>query len=121
MTIKASSWTGIAASFFAVGIPYWLTPYDKLNLPSGLMGPGLLVVAIAALVLRSARIVSFWRATWLVGLAVPTAVMARVIVDAVRDPTSHNLWPLELIIALVVGFGCALPGAIVGSAFAARR
>ena len=121
MTIKASSWTGIAASFFAVGIPYWLTPYDKLNLPSGLMGPGLLVVAITALVLRSARNVSCWRATWLVGLAVPMAVMARVIVDAVRDPTSHNLWPLELIIALVVGFGCALPGAIVGSAFAARR
>jgi hypothetical protein len=111
----------IAASFLAVGIPYWLTPYDKLNLPSGLMGPGLLVVAIAALVLRSGRIISFWRTTWLVGLAVPMAVMTRVVVDVARDPTSHNLWPLELVIAVIVGGACALPGAVVGTVFATRR
>src|SRR5688500_11230611 len=32
-------------------------------------------------------------------LSVPVAVLARVVVDAAKDPTSHNLWPLEFIIA----------------------
>jgi len=31
------------------------------------------------------------------------------------DPTSHNLWPLELIIAAVVGVVCSLAGAVIGS------
>jgi hypothetical protein len=41
--------------------------------------------------------------------------MARVLVDCARDPTAHNLWPLEIFIALLVGFSCAFVGAIAGS------
>ncbi|HEX5830649.1 MAG TPA: hypothetical protein VFY16_06695, partial [Gemmatimonadaceae bacterium] len=55
------------------------------------------------------------------GGAVPTAVLARVVMDGVRDPTAHNLWPLEIVIAGLVGLGCALAGALVGSALAATR
>ena len=41
--------------------------------------------------------------------------VCRAVVDGVKDHTSHNLWPLELIIALIVGFLCALAGSIAGS------
>jgi peptidoglycan/LPS O-acetylase OafA/YrhL len=105
----------VAAIFFAVGIPYWFIPYGKVNLPDAVLGPGLIVVALSALLLRLYRAASFWRVTWTAGASVALAVMARVLVEGVRDPTSHNLWPLELIIALVVGFTCAVAGAIVGS------
>lgn len=42
-----------------------------------------------------------WRGGWRIAVAVPVAVMAfvilRIIVDTTRDPTSHNLWPFEIL------------------------
>lgn len=108
----------VAISFVAVGIPYWSIPYNKLNLPDALLGPGLLVVVISALLLRFGGVISFWRSTWPVGASVAAVVIARVLVDGARDSTSHNLWPLEVVIALIVGFVCAATGAMVGSLLA---
>jgi hypothetical protein len=43
-----------------------------------------------------------WRGGWRAAAAVPTVAMAfvvlRILIDTVRDPTSHNLWPLEILI-----------------------
>ena len=111
------NWLSVAfvLSFLAVGIPYWLIPYNKVNLPSALIEPGLLVVVFAALLIRSQRASSFWEVVSIVGASVPAAVFARVIVDGLKDPSSHNLWPFEVIIALLMGFLCALAGAVAGS------
>jgi hypothetical protein len=106
------------ASFLAVGVPYWMIPYNEVNLPDALMTPGLFVVVFASLVMRAYGVASFWKAASIVGAAVPAAVLARVIWDGVQDPTSHNLWPLEILIALPMGLGCALAGAIAGSLLA---
>ena len=106
------------ASLAAVGIFYWMIPYDKVNLPDALMVPGMVVVGFAALALRSFRVAPFWRVTAVVGASVPAAVFARVIWDGVQDPTSHNLWPLEVVIALLVGLVVAFAGAIAGSLIA---
>lgn len=42
-----------------------------------------------------------WRGGWRMAAAIPAAVMAfvvlRIVVDGLRDPTSHNLWPFEII------------------------
>jgi hypothetical protein len=108
----------LIASFLAVGLPYWMIPYNELNLPDALMTPGLFAVVFAALLLRAYGGASFWKAASIVGAAVPAAVFARVIWDGAHDPTSHNLWPLEILIALAVGLGCALMGAIAGSLLA---
>jgi hypothetical protein len=59
----------------------------------------------------------FWRTVLVTSAAVPGAVFARVIVDAWRDPTSHNLWPLEILIALVMGLAVTVLGALLGSVF----
>lgn len=105
-------------AFLCVGIPYWLIPYREVALPHALPAPGLVVVGLAALMLVVLRTLPFWRATWLAAAAVPAAVFARVVFDGVRDPTSHNLWPLELIIVTPLGFACALAGAVVGALLA---
>lgn len=117
MTPSKYSYVPIAfvVNFFAVGIPYWLIPYNKISLPDGLVHWGLTLVGISAWYFCASKVRSFWRAVRIAGSAVPAAVLARVIVDGVQDPTSHNLWPLEISIALVVGFLCALLGAAVGS------
>ena len=42
-----------------------------------------------------------WRGGWRIAAAVPACVMLfvvlRIIVDTARDPTSHNLWPFEVL------------------------
>jgi prolipoprotein diacylglyceryltransferase len=101
-------------SFFAVGIPYWLVPYNQVNLPSTLLGPELFVVAIVTLIVQAKAIRPFWKTVRIIGAAFAAAVLARVIVEGLRDPSSHNLWPFEVVIALVVGFLCAILGASLG-------
>jgi hypothetical protein len=43
-----------------------------------------------------------WRGGWRLAAAVPAALMAfvvlRIVIDVARDPTSHNLWPFEVLI-----------------------
>lgn len=110
-------------SFFAMGFPYWQIPYAKVSLPTTLYGTGLVVVGVLAAAARAigkARILTVILA---VGAAVPAPILARVAVDTAKDPTSHNLWPFEFIIAAVIGVLCSSAGALVGSlpAFFSRR
>jgi len=125
MKLRAAFWlvAAVAISFFAVGFPYWQIPYAKVSLPNTLYGTGLLVVGVLAAAARAigkARILTVILA---VGAAVPAPILARIAVDTAKDPTSHNLWPFEFIIAAVIGVLCSLAGALVGSlpAFFSRR
>ena len=114
----ANLWLAAAfvVGFFSVGFPYWQVTYAKVSLPDTLYdGTGLLVVAVLAAAARAfgkARLVAV---ILVVGAAVPAAVLTRVVVETAKDPTSHNLWPLELIIAAVIGIACSSAGALVGS------
>lgn len=55
-----------------------------------------------------------WRGKWRIAVAVPAAVAAfvvlRIVVDVARDPTSHNLWPFEV---LMTGAACAFTVAVL--------
>ena len=106
---------GFTAAFFTVGVPYWLTPYNKVNLPDSVLGAGLLVVIAAAALARVYSGRPFWRVVAIMGSVVPAVVMARVVVDGLRDSTSHNLWPFEVVIAVSVGGMAALVGTLLGS------
>jgi len=103
------------AGLFAVGIPYWQVPYAKLSLPDSILGPALLVPFVAASLCRGSGNCRFLSSLLSAGVAVPSAVMARVLFDTWQDPTSHNLWPVELIIATAVGLAAAGGGALLGS------
>ncbi|MGH7938876.1 MAG: hypothetical protein ACRD5Z_20665 [Bryobacteraceae bacterium] len=115
---RVSQAIAFLAAFVAVGFPYWLIPYHQVNLPNALLTAGLVVVPLAALVLRLFRAARTWLATAIAGAAVPVAVMTRVLVDCVQDPTAHNLWPFEFVIACFVGFGSGLAGAFLGQLIA---
>lgn len=60
-----------------------------------------------------------WRGAWRVAVAVPAAVVLfvilRIVVDTARDPTSHNLWPFEVVVM------SALSLAAVGGMKVVRR
>ena len=78
-------------SFFAVGFPYWQIPYAKVSLPSTLYGMGLVVVGVLAAAARAVGKARFLTVILAVGAAVPAPILARVVVDTAKDPTSHNL------------------------------
>jgi len=102
-------------SFFTVGVPYWQIAYSKVSLPDTLYGTGLFVVGVLAAAARALGKARLVVVIFVVGAAIPAAVLARVAVETARDPTSHNLWPLEMIIAAVVGMVSSSAGALVGS------
>jgi hypothetical protein len=110
-------WLAIAfvAGLLAVGVPYWQLPYSEVSLPDTLISPSLLVVVLAAAVARAIGKCHFIPTLIVAGSAVPAAVMGRVLVDTLQDPTSHNLWPFELIIAAGVGLLASTGGALLGS------
>jgi hypothetical protein len=117
--MNPNAWYWLIAAFvigfFAVGIPYWRIPYAKVALPNTLYGTGLLVAGVLAAAVRALGKARLLAVIFVAGAAVPAAVLARVAVDAAKDPTSHNLWPFEFIIAAVVGLFCSSAGALIGS------
>ncbi|HUG35759.1 MAG TPA: hypothetical protein VML54_02345 [Candidatus Limnocylindrales bacterium] len=106
---------GVAASFLAVGVPYWAVPYGAVSLPGTLLGPGLVVVAATAGLLRGFGAARSFAIVASVAASPPAAVVARVVVETQRDPTSHNLWPFEVVIALGLGLLCASAGVVAGA------
>lgn len=100
------------AVFLAVGVPYWLVPYNK-TIPNAVIAIGVTAVVLVAAILAF-RGLKLAKALVVPGLAVPAAAMARVFVEGVLDPTSHNLWPFEIVIAALLGLAAALPGALLG-------
>jgi len=106
---------GFLLCFFVIGIPHWLLPYNEVSLPNTMIHAGLLILAGAALALRAGRVASTRKVALVLGAAAPVAVLARVGWDIAADPTSHNLWPFEVVLSLGLGLGVALAGALAGA------
>jgi hypothetical protein len=69
-----------------------------------LVGMGLLVIAFLVAQVQSLwRWKGAWRLAGLVPLAYAVFVVARIVIDVRRDPQSHNLWPMEVLLAAVGG------------------
>lgn len=98
----------------AVLLPYAARLDAGQELPDALYGFGLWVVAFAALFGRWRLRLGLLPAALAAGVGVPLAVVCKLVWDLAGDPTSHNLWPFELAIAMVVGAVPALLGALAG-------
>jgi hypothetical protein len=105
---------GFIVSALAVGVPYFLTPYRELNLPNALYGPSLCVLVATAALTLGCSATTFWKGVAIIGASIPAIILLRVAAETAADPTSHNLWPFEIIIGSIVGALCAFAGALVG-------
>lgn len=101
-------------AFVVAALLYWPAFEAKTNLPDALYGAPLAVAALTALADAVLSRRPFARALWIGAAVLPAAVFARVVYDGLRDPTSHNLWPFEIAIAVGVGLLAALAGAALG-------
>ena len=107
--------SGFAAGLLMTGIPYWLLPYnaDYFADPGVLLG--FVGLAVVTAMLAIGGIAGLGRIFWAMLAAFPAAVMIRVVVDTMQDPTDHNLWPFELIFAAVVSLVAVVPGLLIGA------
>lgn len=101
----------VFAAFLVCGLLLWPIPYSQVSLP-GNPSSGLLLLLggavgfVAAFLIRPG-----FAAPWLaVPMGFALAVLARVGVETARDPTSHNLWPFEVVILGGVGLAAGLIG-----------
>jgi len=86
-----------------LGAPYWTAPYGSLQLPDGLYGTGLAALAVLACVLGMWRRHNHFAVfLWMTG-AVVAVVVVRIANDMAVDPSTHDLMPFEIAIALFVG------------------
>lgn len=110
MRYNLSPYTVLAflLSFFSDGLFYWTLPYEDVTLPNTLITPELFVIVICGILLQSLTEISLKNNLNLMAAVIPAVVLSRVIFEGLSDPTSHNLWPFELIIAVIAGYAVAL-------------
>lgn len=113
MIRRSTLWLACAfvAGFFLVGLPHWAPSARFLDPPMILALAGL---AAMAMMLVVGEVASAPRAWLIMALCMPTAAIAGIIEDVARDPTSHHLWPFELVVALMLGGFAVAPGAFAG-------
>jgi hypothetical protein len=103
------------AGLLACGLPLWPIPYREVSMPGNPAASLWLLLGTSAGLLAGYLL---RQKAWLAVLAVTAgfalAVLGRVGVETARDPTSHNLWPFEVVIAGSIGFA----GAVVGVSIA---
>ena len=101
-------------AFASVGAIYWRVPYSRADVTSiGAWGAAIVgTLTAAAIIAGRCR---FWPSVLALAGSVPAVVATRVVFDGMRDPTSHNLWPFELVFATVVGIAIALAGGVIGA------
>ncbi len=110
------AWQALAflAGVLATGLPYWLLPYRVAEPPGALIGPGLAGFAAIALLLVLFGLATARRTLAIMAACLPAAIALRVVVEAWRDPTAHNLWPFELVIGGLLGVAVLLPAIGLG-------
>lgn len=108
-------WLGLVfiAAFVGSGLPFWLTPYARIGEQTWAIAALVVVLPLAA-GLRLTGVAGLLATVTVLPAAMLAANAVRIAVDTGVDPTSHNLWPLELILTLVAGLVAAVAGYVIG-------
>ena len=104
----------LAGVVLAAGLPYWRLSSAELNKGQFAVLPGALLLAFLSLVLVLIDMAPVRRIVQAMLLAVPIIVGVSIGKDTATDPTSHNLWPLELLFAALAGAAIVLPAVGIG-------
>ncbi len=105
-----------AIATVAIGCFWWFAPYGSLDVFQQILPFSLIPLAVAAIFATSDTPTSIMIAC-MIGASGPVAVILRIIVEVAGDPTSHNLWPFEIVMAGMVTLPAAIIGGLVGFGF----
>ncbi|CCD96004.1 conserved membrane hypothetical protein [Bradyrhizobium sp. ORS 375] len=103
-----------AVVVLAAGLPYWRLSYDELNRGQFAVAPGALLLGLLSLVLVLADAAPVRRIVQVMSFCAPTIAAVSIARHTAIDPTSHNLWPLELAFAGIAGAVIVIPAVVLG-------
>ncbi|MCF2514876.1 hypothetical protein LVY65_07335 [Sphingomonas sp. G124] len=106
---------GFVAGLLLTGVPYWRLPYNADFFSDPLVLAGFVGLGAVTAMLAASGIARLSRIFWIMLAAFPAAVAIRVVVETAQDPTDHNLWPFELILAALFSLVAIVPGLLVGA------
>jgi hypothetical protein len=111
-------WPAVVASIcaLAIAVPYWSVDYADVE-DGGLNAFGWPVAAIvgaAALALAGLRLGRKLEIVVALCAPAPVAVIGRVLIDTADDPSTHSLWPLEIVLAIGISLPPVLAGVAIG-------
>ena len=106
---------GFAAGLLLTGVPYWRLPYNANIFADTLLLIGFAGLGVVTAVLAASGVARLGKVFWAMLAAFPAAVMIRVVVDTMQDPTDHNLWPFEIVIAALFSLVAVVPGLLIGA------
>ena len=117
MSERSTLWlaAGFAAGVLLTGVPYWRLPYNANIFADTLLLAGFAGLGVVTAVLAKSGVARPGKVFWAMLAAFPTAVMIRVLVDTMQDPTDHNLWPFEIVIAALFSLVAVVPGLLIGA------
>lgn len=94
------------------GAVYWSVPYGEVNFfgTQFLITWGIIAIVGGFLGVQFLR-KSTRHSAVIVSTGFLLAVLMRIIVEGIQDPTSHNLFPFEIFITMILSF----PPALIGS------
>lgn len=109
---------GIIAGVFS----YWFNGYNQLTAFG--INIYLLLAILSFIGAFMLSLIIHWRVATialLLSFGVILAISGRVIFDLLRDPTSHNLFPFEMLISLAVSFPCSFVGSFLASLYKKKK
>lgn len=118
MTPKGDRVAALAGAFvFCVlvgGCVEWTRSYQAYmeSGPGSLIALG--VIAATAFLLALATEIRTRTIGIVLNLAFPTIILIRVLMDTSKHPTTHNLFPIEIAFAFIVGLLAAWPATWLG-------
>lgn len=106
---------GFVAGLLLTGVPYWRLPYNADFFSDPLVLAGFVGLGAVTAMLAASGIARLRQIFWIMLAAFPAAVAIRVVVETAQDPTDHNLWPFELILAALFSLVAVVPGLLIGA------
>jgi len=103
-----------ASVVLAAGIPYWRLSYDQVNRGEFQVMPGAILLGLLTLILVLLAVAPVRRIATMMLACVPVIDAVSIVQHTARDPTSHNLWPLELVFATIAGAAIVIPAVLLG-------
>jgi hypothetical protein len=104
-----------AVAVVSSGLPLWLLPYGEIEIPNIWLLPGLMVILPLAAGTRLLELARTWATVGTLAGAMGAANMLRIAWDTAADPTSHNLWPFEIVLTVSAGVAFSLIGCVLGT------
>ena len=114
MRIPLAPILAILAGLLACGLPLWPIPYHAVSMPGNPASSTWLILGSLAGALAGTLLRSGVKAPVLaVTAGFVLAVVVRVAWETAADPTTHNLWPFEVIVAGFFGMLSGLIGVLL--------